>query len=99
MRVCVNPECEYALICNEANCDNCAKKHLNCLSTSLEGITGRLNDGVNRYNEFVQRVKQIENFFLTQMQENRSALTKKYYLGSLDGQYISSIDKVYKKRD
>ena len=67
--------------------------------TALSGITNRLNQGVGRYREFVQRLIHIENSFMNTIQSSRVALIKKYHLGSFESSFQDSIEGLFRKNN
>ena len=77
----------------------CSKKHLDCPSVTLSGVTMRLNERVSSYQDFVRKAFQIEDQFIRSIEKKRNELTSKFYLSNFEQKYIDTIKEIYKEKD
>ena len=52
-RVCLNPHCPEAMMCEQEDCPACGDPHIKCNYISLGSLTKLANQPLNRYQNFI----------------------------------------------
>jgi CRISPR/Cas system-associated protein Csm6 len=73
VRLCINPKCKEALMCNEPECAKC-EAHEVCPTILLSGLGKMINERVGIFHDFAAQMLQIEAALVARIQQNRRKL-------------------------
>ena len=84
-RMCTKKNCQLpALFCNYKDCEKCkTKEHNKCSRNPIEGVTDYLNEIAAKQKGFITQLSNIEEELISQLNEQREAVARKYRFGNL----------------
>ena len=72
-RVCLNPHCTLALVCDLPTCTTCGREvHKFCYSTSLDQFTTLVNQPLVSFGKFMEGLCEIEEVLVEKIRESRA---------------------------
>jgi hypothetical protein len=95
-RLCTNHICKTAIRCGSINCDSCGKNvHVGCGSIQLEEMTELINDRAEGCREFVYKIFQMEQQFITNIRKAQLEFIDHYGVGIIEGKHKKLINAIY----
>ena len=99
-RVCLNPECRLALICDNPGCHSCGRGiHKFCYSTALDQFTALVNQPLISFGGFVGSLTEIEEVLMQKIRDNREEVVRRHPFGRLQERYQQTLSEVFSGKE
>lgn len=96
VKLCNNPKCKYALMCNDKKCKDCGKDvHRACPIVYLEDVTELINDRAEECRDFFLKLCRIEQEFIRSIHESQKDFLNRYSFGHGEAKFKETIRKIY----